>query len=256
MGAAVGGAVRGITAGVRAAAPKAVGALGRIGTSLKGVATGSGIRAQGQLAQQAGAKATRLREAAAPLSPGKMKDWRLHRAAEAGKQATTARWGQVKEVGKTVGLYGGGSAALGGAGYGALSGPPQPKLAAFQDAFFDELEKIGGIGTIARIGGKAAPVLAPAISAGELAFSQHATRKKYRSGEIDRGEYKTQTGGNVGSASGGLGGALGGAAVGAALGSVVPVAGTAIGGIAGGIAGGLGGGFVGKRLGRFVGKRV
>ena len=144
MGAAVGGAVRGITAGVRAAAPKAVGALGRIGTSLKGVATGSGIRAQGQLAQRAGAKATQLRAAAAPLSPGKMKDWRLHRAAEAGKQATTARWGQVKEVGKTVGLYGGGSAALGGAGYGALSGPPQPKLAAFQDAFFDELTKIAG----------------------------------------------------------------------------------------------------------------
>jgi len=52
----------------------------------------------------------------------------------------------LKEVGKGVGLYGGGAAALGGAGYGAhkmLSGPSQPKLAALRDAFFDELGKIG-----------------------------------------------------------------------------------------------------------------
>jgi len=129
------------------AGTKALPFLSRLGR----VASGAGIKAQGRIAQQAATKAKSLRAFAktAPASMPGVQSSALQRAAEAGKAAQTARLGQAKEVGKTVGLYGAGAGVAGGAGYGAhrmLKQPAQPgmpKMGAFEAAFFDELEKIG-----------------------------------------------------------------------------------------------------------------
>lgn len=86
----------------------------------------------------------------------------------------------------------------------------------------------------ARAAGRAVPVLAVA----ELGVRQYCSRKAYESGQIDRNEYRRQTGGNVGSVGGGVGGAAAGAAIGTAI---CPGVGTIVGGILGGIFGGVGG---------------
>ena len=131
MGANV--AVKGVTGATKwmgKVAPKATGFLGRA----KQLAT------FGRVKPLAG-ETTRLVERAAGAGTPVAQSKYLTAARTPAKE-------MYKEVGKGVGLYGGGAAALGGGAYGAhrMLSPQQPKMAALDPClagFLDEREKIG-----------------------------------------------------------------------------------------------------------------
>lgn len=103
-----------------------------------------------------------------------------------------------------------------------------------------------GLGkAIASGGTKAAGRALPALALAELGVRQYMSKQALENGEIDEGEYRCQTGGNVGSVGGSLAGAAGGAAIGSAI---LPGVGTVIGGILGGILGGMGGERAGRKV--------
>lgn len=128
-----GAAVKGVTGAAKwmgKVAPKATGFFGRG----KQLATFGRVK---PLAAETSRLTERAMGAGTPVAQAKY----LKAAQTPGRET-------MKEVGKGVGLYGGGAAALGGGAYGAhrMLSPQQPKMAAldpFLAGFFDELEKIG-----------------------------------------------------------------------------------------------------------------
>ena len=119
---------------------------------------------------------------------------------------------------------------------GDFVGPPTP------DGLGNGAKKVGRLGRLARLGGKALPYVGAAIGVASAASDYFNADETAKAGDGDVGRVKGEAVGTaIGTAAGG--------AIGAFLGSIVPGFGTAIGGIVGSMLGG----WAGKIFGGWTG---